>query len=108
MSKKVHVYAKAEDWAAGMASDTQAFEEIALDVKAEIKRRASREADTGAFADSIKITEDRYKSVRDRVVYSDDPGAFAIERGYRRQKKDGSIVNVPGKFIFRDVIDRGL
>lgn len=52
---------------------------------------------TGAFADSIKMERAPGKSgVTDRVIYSDDPGALAIEFGH--VTKDGNPV--PGHFPF--------
>ena len=95
-------------YAAGIASESKEFDAIARKVQARIKSEASAVRDTGDFAKSIKIEESYYRDVKDRVVCSDDPAAYAIERGFRRTKKDGTVVHVPGKHIFQGVLDGGI
>ena len=113
MAERIKLYEKdgkvrAHSYAAGIASDSKEFEAMVKKVHSHIKGKATAVRDTGDFAKSIKVTESRYKDVKDRVIYSDDPAAYAIERGFRRTKKDGTVVHVPGKHIFQGVLDGGI
>lgn len=94
--------------AAGMAADSEQFGAIARKVYSEVQARAEKVKDTGDFAKSITMEVSKYEEVEDRVIYSDDPAAYAIERGFRRTKKDGTVVHVPGKHVFQGVLDGGI
>lgn len=77
-----------------------------MDLVAELTRRrivasARRNQETGDFINSIKVIRDEYRDgIIDRVIYSDDPGAIAIEAGHRAP--DGTLV--PGQHHFRNVL----
>lgn len=95
--------------AAIVAADDPEMDVAAERVQAAIKAGAQRHRLTGDYEDSIKVTSSTYKGVRDRVIYSDDPGAYAIEKGFRPKRKDGTTgKHVPGKFIFTNVARKGV
>ena len=78
-------------------------------VKAEVKSRAARHHDTGAFADSFDVRADLYRErgVMDRVIESDDPAALSIEYGHLQgERGSGERKFIPGQFIFNRAADR--
>lgn len=82
--------------AARLAGESPVMDAAAEKLAGRIRTAAGAEADTGAFARSIKTARSKgKKGVTDRVVYSDDPGAISIEHGHVQ----GSSY-VPGKHIF--------
>lgn len=90
--------------AARKASLSPRMDLIAALAKRRIQQSARANRNTGDFIDSIKVTRDEYKDgIIDRVIYSDDPGALAIEAGYRAP--DGTLV--PGQHHFRNVLRGG-
>lgn len=92
--------------AALIAGASAEMDEAARQVQAAIKAEAMKDAVSGDFVDSIKVASDTHveSGVKDRVVYSDDEAAYPIERGFRTR----SGTNVPGKFYFRNIAQRGI
>lgn len=100
-----------------MVGDSSEMDEAANLVKARVVSEASRNRLTGAYIASIKI--DRVPGrqgngtlVTDRLIYSDDPGAMAIEYGHRIKGFIGPLqqgnVNgkVPGQYIFTRALSK--
>lgn len=81
---------------ARLVSTTEAFDVEADKVHARVRAEAAKITDTGEYLSSIGIDAvPGRKGVIDRVIYSDDDGALAIEFG--RKTKDGFE---PGKHVF--------
>lgn len=100
----LHINANANALAAYVAGLSPEMDVAAEKVRGAIRAKIAPDTDTGDFSRSIKIDRVKYKSVTDRMVYSDDPGAFAIEFGFRDPKGKAH----PGKFIFTDIARKGL
>ncbi|WHS51388.1 DUF5403 family protein [Rothia sp. SD9660Na] len=91
------VFKSTGDELARFVSTTEAFDSEADKVHARVRSEAAKISETGEYLDSIGI--DAFpgrKGVIDRVIYSDDDGALAIEFG--RKTKDGGFE--PGKHVF--------
>lgn len=87
---------------ARMASESAAFDDEAEAVLAAVRANAAGISDTGDFLQSIGIeVEMGKKGVLDRVIYSDDEGAPAIEYGH---KAGGTFV--PGHHVFTRVAEQ--
>ncbi|MFD5864358.1 DUF5403 family protein [Agromyces sp. NPDC127015] len=103
------VYAIAHIEAARIVGGTSDLTALARDVRGRVRRQImARAFDTGEFHSTVKIANrvGPY-GVRDRVIYSDDPAALAIEYGHlvitrvkgaRRVRSTGAFV--PGKYPF--------
>lgn len=90
-------------------SHSPVMDAAAKKVQAALKARATTHRDTGQFARSIKVAPHMYTSdagivVKDRYVYSDDPGAVAIEYGHIAKSKKKGAYKVPGKHIFTNYL----
>lgn len=91
------VFKKTGDELARLVSTTEAFDVEADKVHARVRAEAAKITDTGDYLASIGIDAvPGRKGVIDRVIYSDDDGALAIEFG--RKTKDGGFE--PGKHVF--------
>ncbi|WP_237242544.1 DUF5403 family protein [Rothia nasimurium] len=90
------VFKSTGDELARLVSTTEAFGSEADKVHARVRSEAAKITDTGDYLSSIGIDAvPGRKGVIDRVIYSDDDGALAIEFG--RKTKDGFE---PGKHVF--------
>ena len=104
------VYNNAGILAAQVAGLDPEMDAAAERVKAEIKSRAARHHDTGAFADSFDVRADLYRErgVMDRGIESDDPAALSIEYGHftRRSKSRRLRKWVPGLMIVNEAVNK--
>ena len=90
------VFKSTGDELARLVSTTEAFDSEADKVHARVRSEAAKITDTGEYLSSIGIDAvPGLKGGIDRVIYSDDDGALAIEFG--RKTKDGFE---PGKHVF--------
>ena len=80
------------------ASKSPLMDAAAEKVRATAVAKALQRSDTGEFADSITVTEDDYRGVRDRVIHSTDEGAIPIEFGW---VTEGGTA-VPGLQVFQE------
>ena len=85
---------------ARVASKSPLMDAAAEKVRATAVAKALQRSDTGAFADSIAVTEDDYKGVRDRVIHSTDEGAIPIEFGWVTDNG----TTVPGLRVFQETV----
>ena len=94
----VKVYNNAGILAAQVAGLDPEMDAAAERVKAEIKSRAARHHDTGAFADSFDVRADLYRErgVMDRVI-----GHFTRRSKNRRLRKW-----VPGLMIVNEAVNK--
>lgn len=108
----VKIHKKVGHIVAREVSLSRVMDEAAKKVQRELQAEAARHRDTGDFERSIKITTRDFLSkegivVKNRYVYSTDPGAIAIEYGHTaRSKKHNTEHEVPGKHIFTNYLNR--
>lgn len=88
--------------ARSVSKTSGALDAAAESIAAEVRARARTFQNSGDFADSIQVKTSTYQRVRDRIVYSDDPGAKSIEYGYR----DRGGTFRPGHFVFSRTADK--
>lgn len=72
---------------ARMCGESSAMDVAAEKLKSAVQREAAGSIETSAFINSINVDEHptpmgNNKGVRDRTVYSSDPGAYWIEYGH--------------------------
>ena len=104
-----HVDKDASYIVARQVSLSPVMDAAAETVQAALKARATKHRRTGNFARSIKTTSRLYTAdngivIKDRYVYSDDPGAMSIEYGYVKETKRGPK-KVAGKHIFTNYLN---
>lgn len=95
---------QAERVTAKMCGESAAMDAAAEDVRAAIRREASRYVDTGSYIDAFKIQkvpgiQGYGRNIEDRLVYNDDPAALPQEFG--RMTRAGRIHG-------RHIMQRGL
>ncbi len=97
------LYKNAGIEAARMVGISDAMDDLADHTAAKIRAIASAHADTGAFAESIRVEKKMGEDgVLDRLVSSEVEGIMAIEFGHH----EGDTF-VPGKFAFTQVAHSG-
>lgn len=97
--------------AAIIAGNDPAMDRAAGNLVANIRAEASKHNLTSAFMRSWHVAKAPGLSgpgvrVTDRIVYSDDPGAMAINYGHTARSADGSETRVPGKHVVEAAIAR--
>lgn len=85
--------------AAWIAASSPVMDAVAETVRSEIVASASRHSDSGEYASSFEVDDDFYRSIRDRVVFTEHRAAAAIEFGHRT--KSGR--SVPGQMNVANV-----
>lgn len=94
------VYKNAAFEAAKIGQHAPQMDAAMNQVRASVIRNALESRLTGAFTESIGAgpvpgERGRGRSIQDRLVWADDPGALAIEYGSQHGDR-----HMPGKFIF--------
>ena len=80
------------------------LDKAAMEILARAKAGAARHADTKHYLKSLKVgSTPGPRGVVDREVYSDDPGAIAIEFGHVAEGKRGATW-VPGQRILLNAL----
>lgn len=111
---KVTVYPRkyVEGEASHLVGESAYMDAVARRVKGKVLAEAARHRLTGAYMRSIKIAKVRPPEyvtpghyVRDRLIYTDDPGALAIEYG-RKPSQHKSSRPVGGQHIFSRALMR--
>lgn len=98
VTNRVSIDGKAAHEAARLAGESDELTRLAGDVASRVRQAAAAHSDTGDFVRSIKTARTPGKGgVTDRLVFSDDPAAYAIEFGWR-DPRTGKLH--PGKHSF--------
>lgn len=94
--------------AARLVGESDVLDDLAARVQRTVRREAARNRNTGDYINSIKVaTRTGPSGVKDRIVYTNDPGALSIEYGHmtirrhkgsRRASWNGT--RVPGQYVF--------
>lgn len=98
--------------AAIVAGGDPAMDRAAAKLQTNLVAEAARHNLTSAFMNSFETATVPGESgpgqqVSDRVVYTTDPGAMAINYGRKYTDKDtGEVTRVPGKHVFERAIGR--
>lgn len=109
---KVWIHPRTRVWTAQMTGESDALDDAANTVLRSVKRVAAESRDTGDYIShlGIKTVPGEFgtgRTVKDRLVVADDPGAAAIEWGHLvplGEGMEGPQRFVPGK----NIMGRGL
>ena len=95
--------------AAQIAGQSPEMDQVARRVMNNAQRVAAQYVDTSAYVNNFSVhtvpgEKGTGRTVDDRIVVNDDPGAAAQEWGYMRRFKNSEHEHVPGRHIMRKAL----